>query len=300
MANHNYQESCIMKKLLTAFAAIIAAAQIQAEPAPGGVVKYSYPERDIFSIQDQSMVMSGKMFRSVQPGEKFRPGTSYEASLNVFLIADGKSGKNYLIDAGYGKPQNQLLPQLEKMNLKPTDIDAVFITHIHPDHVGGLTTADGKPAFPQAKIYIARREYEEWLKDPKRKNLAKHLTPNQKNLVLADYDEEVKPYGLTPLCYPGHTPGHTVFRMELAQEGKPDRKIIYFVGDIVHAAALQIPRPQFCAGFDMSAYDAAQSRLKLLREADHWYGAHIMFPGIVRIERQKTKSGFKFNFELEK
>ena len=77
-------------------------------------------------------------------------------------------------------------------------------------------------------------------------------------------------------------------------------KIIYFVGDIVHAAALQIPRPQFCAGFDMSAYDAAQSRLKLLREADHWYGAHIMFPGIVRIERQKTKSGFKFNFELEK
>ena len=137
-----------MKKLLTAFAAIVAAAQVQAAPTPSGVVKYSYPERDIFSIQDQAMAMSGKMFRSVLPSEKFRPGTSYEASLNVFLIMDSKSGKNYLIDAGYGKPQNALLPQLENMNLKPADIDAIFITHIHPDHVGGLTTEDGKPAFP--------------------------------------------------------------------------------------------------------------------------------------------------------
>ena len=289
-----------MKKLLAAFAAIASAAQIQAAPNPNGIVKFSYPERDIYSIQDQPMSMSGTMFRSVLPREKFRPGDSYQASLNVFLIMDGKSGKKYLIDAGYGKPHNELLPQLEKLNLKPADIDAVFITHIHPDHVGGLTTADGTPAFPNAKIYIARREYGEWLKDPKRKDLARHITPNQKNLVLMDYDEEVKPYGLTPLCYPGHTPGHTVFRMELAQKGKPDKKNIYFVGDIVHAAALQIPRPQFCAGFDMSPTAAAKSRRDLLRDADHWYGAHIMFPGVVRINRKKTSSGFKFSFELEK
>ena len=290
-----------MKKLLAAFTAIAAAAQIQAAPTPNGVVKYSYPERDIYSIQDQSMSMSGKMFRSILPREKFRPGNSYQASLNIFLIMDSKNGNNYLIDAGYGKPHSELLPQLEKLNLKPGDIDAVFITHIHPDHVGGLTTAEGKPVFPNAKIYIATREYGEWLKDPKRKDLARHITPNQKNLVLVNYDEELKPYGLTPLCYPGHTPGHTVYRMELAQEGKPDKKTIYFVGDIVHAAELQIPRPQFCAGFDMSPYNAVKSRTELLRTADHWYGAHIMFPGVIRIDRKKTQNGsYKFSFEPEK
>lgn len=289
-----------MKKLLAVFAAIFATVQTKAAPALDGVVKFSYPERDIFSIQDQSMGMSGTMFRSIQPREKFRPDKSYQASLNVFLIMDKSSGKNYLIDAGYGKPHSQLLPLLEKLELKPADIDAVFITHIHPDHVGGLTTADGKPAFPNAKIYITHKEYGEWIKDPKRKNLARHITPNQKNMVLANYDEEVKPYGLTPLCYPGHTPGHTVFRMELAQKGKP-AKPIYFVGDIVHAAALQIPRPQFCAGFDISPYNAVKSRTELLRTADHWFGAHIMFPGVIRIDRKKTPNGsYKFCFELEK
>ena len=288
-----------MKKLLAACAAISAAVQIEA--APNGVVKFSYPERDIFSIQDQSMSMSGKLFRSIQSREKFQPVDSYQASLNVFLIMDGKSGKKYLIDAGYGKPHSELLPQLEKLNLKPSDIDAVFITHIHPDHVGGLTTADGKPTFPNAKIYIARREYGEWLKDPKRKDLARHITPNQKNLVLVDYDEEMKPYGLTPLSYPGHTPGHTVFRMELAQKEKPDKKTIYFVGDIVHAAELQIPRPQFCAGFDMAPHTAVKSRTELLRTADHWFGAHIMFPGVIRIDRRKIPNGsYKFSFEPEK
>ncbi len=288
-----------MKKLLAAFAAITAAAQIQAAPAPNGVVIFSYPERDICSIQDKRMAMPGTLFRSILPREKFRPGTEYPSSLNVFLIADKNSGNKYLIDTGYGKTDSELLPQLEKLKVRPEDITAVFITHIHPDHVSGLTTADGKPAFPKAQIYIARKEYGEWLRDPKRKDLAKHITPNQNNLVLLDYDEEVKPFGLTPLCYPGHTPGHTVYRMQLKQAGKPD-KTIYFVGDIVHAAALQIPRPQFCARFDMSPAAAAKSRRDLLRETDHWFGAHIMFPGVVRIERRKTESGaFKFSCKPE-
>ena len=288
-----------MKKLLTVIAALAAAVQITAAPNPRGVVNFSYPERDIYSIQDVRMTMPGTLFRSVLPQEKFRPGKEYAASLNVFLIVDKSSENNYLIDAGYGKSHSELLPQLEQLKVKPGDITAVFITHIHPDHVGGLTTADGKPAFPKAKIYIAKKEYGEWLRDPKRKDLAKHITPNQKNLVLVNYDEEVKPFGLTPLCYPGHTPGHTVYRMKLKQDGKPD-KTIYFVGDIVHAAALQIPRPQFCARFDMSPTSAAKSRRDLMRETDHWFGAHIMFPGVIRIERQKTKSGtFKFSFKPE-
>ena len=289
-----------MKKLLTVLAGIIAAVQIQAAPNQNGIVKFSYPERDIFSLQDQSMRMPGRMFRSIVPGEKFRSAESYPASLNVFLIRDKKNGRNYLIDAGYGKPHSKLLPLLAKLDLRPEDIAAVFITHIHPDHVGGLTAPDGTPAFPKAKIYIARKEYDEWVKDTGREGLARHLNPNRKNLVLTDYDREIKPYGLTPLYYPGHTPGHTVFRMQLAQPGKKS-VTVYFVGDIVHAADLQIPRPEFCAGFDMEPQTAVRSRRELLLNADRWYGAHIMFPGVIRIERKKSaSSSYQFGFQPTK
>ena len=63
-----------MKKLLTVIAAIAAAAQITAAPNPRGVVNFSYPERDIYSIQDVRMTKPGTLFRSVLPQAKFRPG----------------------------------------------------------------------------------------------------------------------------------------------------------------------------------------------------------------------------------
>ena len=259
-----------------------------AMPLRSASVTETYPDVDIVSIQDQPMTMPGSLFRSIDPQEKFRAADSYTASLNVFLIQDRKNGVNALIDAGYGRTGGGLLKELEKRKLGPEDISAVFITHIHPDHVGGLTAPDGTAAFPKARIYIARREYEEWSRDASRAGLAKHLTPNREKIVLVDYDAEVKPYGLVPLYRPGHTPGHTVFRLKLSQKENKE-KIIFFVGDIVHAAGLQIPHPEFCARFDMTPETAVKSRREMLEKAEFWYGAHLPFPGIIRIENGLRK-----------
>ena len=274
-----------MKKNLAAFAFLAAVQLFGAEPQQQeGVFMESYQECRIFSIQDQPMTMPGRLFRSIDPDENFRPAGAYPASLNVFLIQDLRSGKNALIDAGYGKAGNHLAARLAALDLKPEDISAVFITHIHPDHVGGLTTPEGKVAFPNASILIARKEYEEWRNDPSRAALARHLTPNRDRIVLLDYDREVAPFGLTPLHRPGHTPGHTVFTMKVSREGKAPEPV-WFVGDIVHAGELQIPHPQFCARFDKDFNTAVKSRRELLESAPVWHGAHLPFPGIVRVGR---------------
>ncbi|MBQ9336634.1 MAG: MBL fold metallo-hydrolase [Lentisphaeria bacterium] len=280
-----------MKKLSACIAAasslFLFAAPSEIGPAGSG------PDVDIISIQDAAMTMPGTLFHSIRPDADLRPAESYAASLNVFLIRDRRNGKLALIDTGFGRKDCALLKELSRRQIKPEDISAVFITHIHPDHVGGLTTPDGRPVFPNAKIYIARKEYEAWSKDQSRARLAIHLAPNRKNIVLLDYDKEVKPWGLTPLFYPGHTPGHTVFRMKLA---RPDgARTIYFVGDIVHAAELQIPNPDFCARFDMAPETAVKSRCELLDKAVFWYGAHLPFPGIIRIVRQ---DGGRFGFQM--
>ena len=286
-----------MKKLSALFVSV-SSLLLCAAPSESGMAAESYPGLDIVSIQDSPMTMSGRLFRSIRPRAKFRPADSYRASLNVFLLRYPKTGKLALIDAGFGRADSALPKRLARLNIKPEDISAVFITHIHPDHVGGLTAPDGKALFPNAKIYIARREYEAWSNDPSRARLAGHLTPYRKNLVLLDYGKEVAPYGLTPLYYPGHTPGHTVFRMKAARPEKEVRTI-YFVGDIVHAAELQIPHPEFCARFDMEPETAVKSRCELLDKAVYWYGAHLPFPGIIRITRQQSPSGDRFGFQME-
>ena len=274
-----------MKRTLAAFAFLAAAPLFGAEPQNKGIFMESYPHCTIVAIQDQSMTMPGSLFRSIDPSEAFKPADSYRASLNVFLIQDRERGTNTLIDAGYGRAESRLIGRLAELNVKPEDISAVFITHIHPDHVGGLTTPEGKPAFPNAKIFIARREYEEWRKDPSRAGLARHLTPNLERLVLLKYGRELARDGITPLYYPGHTPGHTVFEMTVSRDGKTP-ETIWFVGDIVHAAELQIPHPEFCARFDKAPETAVKSRRKLLENAPRWHGAHLPFPGIVAIDRQ--------------
>ena len=114
---------------------------------PSRVVAFSYPSQTVYSIQDTPMSMSGTLFSSIEPTERLSLANSYDASLNVFLIVDKATNRRCLIDAGYGNEKSKLLSRLAALGVAPDTISAEFITHIHPDHVGGLTLPDGKPAF---------------------------------------------------------------------------------------------------------------------------------------------------------
>ena len=77
------------------------------------------------------------------------------ASMNAILIE--KEGEQILFDTGNGRENSQLLPKLEALGFAPEDIDLIFITHMHGDHIGGLVK-DGKAVFENAKLYINTKE----------------------------------------------------------------------------------------------------------------------------------------------
>jgi glyoxylase-like metal-dependent hydrolase (beta-lactamase superfamily II) len=213
------------------------------------------------------------------------------AAYNVFLIKRGK--ERFLVDTGNGTLNpartGQLPLCLQDAITAPADIRKILITHLHGDHAGGLVK-DDKPAFPRAKVYIARAEYDYWTDDESMRKAPEHrrgLFPLVRNVLrILERDKlavfftpgEVLSPDVTSVDLAGHTPGHTGFM--LASKGEK----LFFVGDLLHGAALQMPRPDITIDADVDQAKARETRLRafkqLAREPTLIAGAHLPFPGI--------------------
>ena len=82
------------------------------------------------------------------------------SSMSCLLLQT--EGKTILLDAGLGAPFSQLLPKLKEKGVAPEELKLIYITHLHPDHIGGLLK-EGKVVFPNAEVYVNRVEAEAWL-----------------------------------------------------------------------------------------------------------------------------------------
>src|SRR5712671_815701 len=83
-----------------------------------------------------------------------------------FLVYTGK--QLILVDAGAGtwwggQALGRLAGSLRSAGYTVEQVDLVLVTHLHSDHVGGLTTQDGKRVFPNAEVYVAKAESDFWL-----------------------------------------------------------------------------------------------------------------------------------------
>ena len=161
------------------------------------------------------------------------------ASVSAFLVKT--DGNEILFDAANGAPDSQLMPVMESLQTTADEIDYIFITHLHGDHIGGLLK-EGEAVFSNAVIYINKTEYDAWMAMEGRQS------EGLRNICNA-YGERVKTFTLEdePTCgieaveaY-GHTPGHTAYRVGDA----------LIAGDVMHGTALQARYPEFSAGFDM-------------------------------------------------
>ncbi len=75
------------------------------------------------------------------------------------LLAEG-GGRVMLFDTGLGPAVHGVLQaSLAQAGVRPEAVTDVFITHSHGDHVGGLVTADGRPAFPHALVHMSTAEW---------------------------------------------------------------------------------------------------------------------------------------------
>ena len=196
------------------------------------------------------------------------------SSMSCFLLQT--EGKNILLDAGLGAPFSQLIPKLTTLDVKPEELQLIYITHFHPDHIGGLLK-DGKVVFPNAEVYINRVEAEAWQKMEGNQSVQAKtvLDAYKQHLHLFEAGDTLPGDVITIAAY-GHTPGHTVFQKDS----------ILVIGDLIHGAALQLEYPEYCPLYDMDAETARESRLRILNYAREnrltMSGMHLPHPGTLQ------------------
>ena len=232
--------------------------------------------------------------------KQYLPSGKFFMAVNVFLVRTPES--LILVDAGYGP---KLFDNLKKLNVSRDQIDAVLLTHMHADHIGGLLL-EGKPAFPKAKVYVAERERAYWTDTSIMATLPQAQQERfvQVQNTLRAYGDRVIIFnpgelgseiadllpGIRPVEAYGHTPGHTMY---LLGSGKDQ---LLFWGDLTHAMAIQMPVPQVAMTFDVDPKAAAETRIKALRYVvEHSLtvaGAHIPIPGAGRLSAQGAGYGF--------
>jgi glyoxylase-like metal-dependent hydrolase (beta-lactamase superfamily II) len=214
-----------------------------------------------------------------------------ETSDNAFLVNTGS--KLVLIDTGagalFGPTLGKLAANLKAAGYRPEQVDEIYITHFHGDHVGGLVS-QGQLVFPNATVRAAKAEADFWLSED---NMNK--APADKKGYFQGVMTAVGPYvkaghfkpfegnvelvpGVRANAAHGHTPGHTTYMVE-----SRGQKLL-LIGDLIHVAAVQMAHPTVTIGFDSDEKAAEAARLREFdAAAKAGYligGAHLQFPGM--------------------
>jgi glyoxylase-like metal-dependent hydrolase (beta-lactamase superfamily II) len=223
-------------------------------------------------------------------------------AVNAYVARLGD--RTVLIDSGGGTamgPSMGMLPsQLTAAGIAPADIDVLALTHLHPDHIGGLVSADGKPVFPNASVLVHEKEIAFWRDDAIRGQAPDAFKPffDMARQSLDVYKAKISPFskdgevlpGVQAMHLPGHTPGHAGFNLVSG-----DQNLLIW-GDIVHAHALQFGHPDWSIAFDVDPDLARATRVKLFDQANadrlRVAGMHLLFPGVGHV----LKEGSAYDF----
>lgn len=237
--------------------------------------------------------------------DNFRPDNYIDMAMNILLVK--AKNKLILFDAGMGIFADQrtgfLLKSLQKAGFSAKDITDVFISHAHPDHIGGVVDKQNKLIFPNADIFISKIEHDFWMKASIKdfSNSALKAQPEFLNQIipavqniLKTIQPKLKYYDLNNPLYdyfsfrlaPGHTPGLTVTTITSGNE-----KLIY-IADLIHSDVILFPHPEWGYFGDTDLDLAIASRRELLKQlADtktRAFAYHLPWPGL---GFTKTKSG---------
>ena len=206
-------------------------------------------------------------------------------------------------DAGTGgglTPQSgSLSANMRAAGLDPFRVSTVVLTHLHPDHVNGLTTREGAAAFPNAEVVLPEAEWAFWTDDgamsrapeatrPAFANARRRLAPYAARTRRIGDDVEVAP-GIRSIATHGHTPGHTAY---LVTDGAASLLVL---GDVAGRPELALPHPDWHAIVDMDGPMAATSRRRLLDRAAadrlRTVGYHWPFPANGTVTKDGARYG---------
>ncbi|MCH2509112.1 MAG: MBL fold metallo-hydrolase [Dehalococcoidia bacterium] len=237
--------------------------------------------------------------------DSYSGGDSLRVHFECYVFLS--EGRRLLVDNGLGNATSNpavvanigggidgvLLTELEAAGFQADDIDTVFLTHLHPDHVGWNITRNGSresATFPNAR-YLANEADWTAFDTPMDSEIfgydwwAETVAPLRRLGVLDLINDETELTGeLTVTPTPGHTPGS----MSLIVNSGGERAFI--MGDVFHGPA-QVTETDWVFHYDMDPERAGATRKDMLEwaEQDNAAIAICHHSGFGRVIRESGK-----------
>jgi glyoxylase-like metal-dependent hydrolase (beta-lactamase superfamily II) len=291
--------------LTAAAAAPLAAAAARTAFAHGPEAPASAPaippyRRVTLGEKEVTTLLSGSRVSTDDPqgtfGMNVDAETFAEASREAYIPSDSsvffftptlvREGENtILFDTGLSA--EAIVGSLTASGVAPEDVTHVVLTHMHPDHIGGLMGENG-PTFANAEYIAPEVEAQYWAENPY-PPYEENVAPLADRLTLIGDGAEIAP-GITAVAMYGHTPGHTGFRLDSG-----DRSLL-LVADMTNHYVWSLAHPDWEVRFDADKAAAAETRRRVLgmlaAERMPFVGYHMPFPSIGFVEERGD--GFQY------
>ncbi|MBX9934582.1 MAG: MBL fold metallo-hydrolase [Methylobacterium sp.] len=236
----------------------------------------------------------------------FRDGATLTVPFTPIVIET--AGRRIVVDTGNGEAAfqaskgavGQFQTNLQAAGFDRAAIDMVIISHFHGDHVNGLLTADGQPAFPKAEIFVPDAEWTYWMDDGAMsrapagrlqdvfRNTRRVFDALGRKVTRYAWDREVAP-GLTAIGTPGHTPGHTSLLLDSSGSN------LFVQSDVTNIPVLFARKPSWHVMYDQDPAAAEATRRKVYDRVSSerllLQGFHYPFPAVGHVE--KVADGYR-------
>ena len=250
----------------------------------------------IWKLQDAQISLKTSLLKDIDAAEaqKLNGGSDVQTTpVNVFLIKTPQ--QIVLVDAGTGKSSGgdsgHLLDQMKTAGIDPASVNLILLTHLHFDHIGGLTSPEGTRLFPNATIRLSKAESDFWLADinsipteqrERAKQIQKQLNPYIQAKALKPFAPgDILAEGIQGMEAFGHTIGHSVY--SFSSKGKE----FWCIGDLIHFGSIQFKLPKVAVVFDTNSKLAVDSRIAFFDKAAANHipigGAHL--PEILTLKK---------------
>ena len=233
--------------------------------------------------------------------DAFLPTDAIPIPFTTLIVNTGS--KVVALDTGTGGALGAMAPQsgtfaanLAAAGIDPKSVDAIYISHFHPDHINGIKAKDNSLFFPNASVNVPAAEWAFWMDDgnmAKAPDALKGAFQNVRRIfgiignkrVNYEPGKDVAP-GIASMAAHGHSPGHTV---HIVNSGNAS---VMIQGDMTILPQLFVRNPGWHVMFDMDgpAAEATRRRVydRLVADKMLVHGYHFPFPSLAHIEKSAT------------